>query len=563
MFGHKSKLLYATIFCTSALVSGGAFAQTTTVPSTADPGVIGRDLESDRRPLSRLEDTIRVEDEDTQVEGVSEEKVFTLKGITLEGSSVYNQNDVNAVAAEYIGQPVSFADLNRIAQKISRQYRTDGYLFSRANLPPQEIENGIVQLQAIEGRVTEVEIVGDYKDANGLIQAFAAKLRSEGPANTKKLERYLLLIDDLPGIRARSLLQPADTQGGAKLVLSIEQDMVEGAVGIDNRGSRFLGQTRGTGVLAVNSLLGIHDRTTLRGIMTKDTEELRFFDLTHEEQIGTEGLRLKGRIAVTDTEPGWTLKPLDVEGVSHIFELDALYPLIRGRQYNLNLIGGFTALNSKSDILNIEVAEDHVRYFRAGGEFDFTDSWSGVNSIDLSLAKGIGAFNATRDGLGRSRANGEHHFLRTNLSLTRIQDLPGDFSVQFSGDAQYSNDPLLASEEFTVGGGPFGRAYDAGEIAGDRGMSGAIEVRYGGPTSNEFIQSYQVYGLYDVGKVWNINPVVAESKSDSIASAGVGVRFNLKYDLSGYVEVNKPLTSRVGAEGDDDPRIFFNLLKRF
>lgn len=556
----KQSYKFLLLVSVAVSVPGAVFAQT--VPSTADPGVITRDIGEQSRPASRLEDSVSIQDAAPQ-EGLSTEKLFTLQGVSLDGSSVYSAADVNALLAGYIGQPASFADLNAMAQKLTRQYREDGYMFSRVFLPPQEIEGGVVRLQALEGRLTEVEVVGDYDDKLGLIHDMAAKIESEGPTNQKELERYLLLIDDLPGIKARSVLQPSETPGGGKLVITIEEDPFEGSVSIDNRGSRFLGQTRGTLVAAFNSLFGIHDRTTLRGIMTRDTDELRFFDVTEEVQLGKEGTRLKGRLAITDTNPGWTLKPIDVEGNSRLIDLELMHPLLRSRQYNLNLIGGFTSLNSTSSILDIQVSEDRVRYLRAGANFDFTDPWAGVTQLDLQIAQGIDAFGATKDGLGRTRINGEHDFTRTNLSVVRLQDLPGDFSMQLSGEGQYSGDPLLASEEFAVGGGAYGRAYDSGEITGDRGISGAVELRYGGPVPHDFIHSYQLYGYYDIGKVWNENPVVAENPEDSLASAGLGVRFNLKYDMSGYLEVDKPLTRNVSAEGDEDSRVFFSLLKRF
>ena len=538
-----------------------SFAQ---VPSTADPGIVIQELGEERRAPSRFEGSITLKEDQTTRQGASTEKVFTLQNIILDETTVYEQRQIETFIAEYLGQPVSFADLNNIARTITRQYRADGYMFSRAVLPPQEIDNGVVHLQAVEGRLTEVEIVGDYKDHNNLIRDMADKLKSEGPTNSKDLERYLLLIDDLPGIKARSLLQPSETPGGGKLILTIEQDHFEGSVSIDNRGSRFLGQTRGILVGAINSLFGIHDRTTARIIRTKDAKELRFLDITHEEQIGTEGIRLKGRYAITMTEPGHNLKPLDVKGDSRLFDLEALYPWIRGRQYNVNLIGGFTGLNSESDILGINVSEDRLRYLHGGGRFDFTDSLAGVTQIDLEVAKGVSWFNATKDGLGRSRANGEHDFFRKNISVVRLQDLPGKFSTQLSVAGQHSSGPLLSSEEFAVGGSQFGRAYDSGEITGDTGISGAVELRYGGfVEDNKIVQSYQFYTFYDVGKVWNKNPAIAEASKASLASAGIGLRFNLQHDISGSLEFNKPLTRDVSAEGDDNSRFFFNVLKRF
>ena len=66
-----------------------------------------------------------------------------------------------------------------------------------------------------------------------------------------------------------------------------------------------------------------------------------------------------------------------------------------------------------------------------------------------------------------SRANGEHDFTRAKLSATRIQDLwAPNWSAYMSLAGQYAFDPLLASEEFALGGPVYGRAYDAGEENG-------------------------------------------------------------------------------------------------
>ena len=271
----------------------GAHAQQQ-VPSSAQPGVVTRTLQQPDRSLTRLEDIIIVPKEERAEGQGSKEKVFVLNQVVLKGSNTYKTEDFSAVYAPYMGKKVSFADLNTIALGMTRKYREDGYVFSRVILPPQRIKDGVLYVEAVEGRITNVTVEGDVKDTNGLIKVFADKIRSAGPANTKEIERYLLLIDDLPGITARSVVKPSKTPGGGDLAIVVEEDPFEGSVGINNRGSKFIGPWRGEVVGAFNSLFGIHDRTTLRSISTSDTEELLFGELTHEEQLGTKVRRVSG-----------------------------------------------------------------------------------------------------------------------------------------------------------------------------------------------------------------------------------------------------------------------------
>lgn len=535
------------------------------IPSSAQPGIVIKGVEGKKRPQTRIDgELVKPEKAATGAEE-SGKKMFTLNRVIVEGSTVYKQEDIDVIVKDRIGKKASFGDLSSIADMITARYRQDGYILSKAILPPQKISDGTVKIKAVEGRITDVKLVGDFKDNNNLIHELADKIKSTGgPSNSREIERYLLLINDLPGITARSVIHPSKIPGGGELIITIEQKDFEGSVGIDSRGSEYLGPYRGTIVGAANSLFGIHDRTTLRGIMSSQKDEMKYGEITHEEQIGSEGVSIRGRFAANRTEPGEELKTLyNLKGKSDLYAIDVFYPLVRNREHNLSLSGGFTAVDSQTDILGSVNSKDRVRYLRGGTEFDFVDALAGVNQFNIEVAKGIDIFGATEDGAGRSRANGKHDFGRLNFSAERVQELWGAFSMQISGAGQYSVDPLLSSEEFTVGGPEYGRAYDSGEIAGDKGLSGAAELRYTPAPFADFITSQQIYVYYDAGKVWNISPVALEYSSAALASAGIGARFNFDGGVYFNLEFDNPLTRTVSSEHNKDNRLFFNILKRF
>ncbi len=531
--------------------------------STVEPGMLNKSTPPAERAPSRLGAIVSVP-ETKGATGLSTKKVFVLSGVVLDGGTVYTDADLRPLYKDFLGQMVSFADLNTIAQRITRKYREDGYIFSRAILPPQKVSGGVVHLRAIEGRIINVQLVGNFHDGNGLIHRMAEKIKTSGAANTHEIERYLLLIDDLPGITARSFVKPSATEGGGDLVIDVEEQKFEGSASFDDRGSKFLGPYRGTLVGAFNDVLGLHDRTTVRGILTTQTHEMRFADITHEEQIGPEGLKVKGRIAVTGSNPDIPGSP-SIDGDSILYDLEADYPIVRGRQWNFNLVGGFDALNSTTDLADIRIATDRVRSLRAGTSFDFTDPLKGVNQFDVLAYKGINVFDATNNNNvpARSRANGDQDFLKGTITGTRVQDLFDLWSLMLSGTGQLAAEPLLASEEFTVGGPTYGRAFDQGEITGDSGYAGVAELRYGGPVQNRFLQSYQAYTYIDYGRVYNRDPGVGEFSQASLTSAGIGLRFNVVHDWTGYVELDKPMSRDVASEGDREPRLFFSVLKRF
>lgn len=532
-------------------------------PSTVDPGQLQRRLKEPRSWHPATTITIPGT-EDEGLKSASEEKVFTLGSVALDGSTVYSAEDFAEQYSDFVGKAVSFADLRRIASRMTNKYRADGYILSRVIVPPQKVGSGAVHFKAIEGRIESVEFEGDIKGDKELLDAYAAKIVASKPINASKLERYMLLIDDLPGVTARSVIRPSrKTPQAATLVITLDHKMIEGDVSVDNRGNRFLGPEQLGAVLAINSGMGMYDRNTFRGIASADFDELFYGEFTHESQLGTEGTRLNVRAATTYTNPGGRLEPLDIEGSSHLFEASVMYPYLRSREENLDFYGGFRIQNTQTDILSTNLFEDRVRVASAGFQYDNTDNLDGVNQLDASLSQGIDGLGATHDGAGRSRVSGEHSFTRFNATLTRIQNIDDEFSFYLSADGQYTSDSLLTSEQFAIGGSRFGRAYDGSEITGDNGLAGLVELRYAGFPSGGWFESYQPYVFYDIGKVWTNVPAVGEQNHESLASTGLGVRFNLINDFSGEAQLAVPLTHQVASERDEDARFFFNLLKRF
>ena len=129
--------------------------------------------------------------------------------------------------------------------------------------------------------------------------------------------------------------------------------------------------------------------------------------------------------------------------------------------------------------------------------------------------------------------------------------------AQLGVAGQWSADPLLSYEEFSLGGEQFGRAYDYGEVTGDDGVAGSGELRYCDSTRWPWLSEYQVYGFYDIGAVWNETPGGGTTR-DSLASAGAGLRLFLTSRLRASFEAAKPLTRMVQTTDDEDWRFFFS-----
>jgi hemolysin activation/secretion protein len=464
---------------------------------------------------------------------------------------------------------ISLLDARDIAERITTLYHSKGYLLSQAVVPPQDTASGTLKLRVVEGYISDVVIQGDVRENSyrKLVEAYGDQIKARRPINESDLERYLLLMNDLPGATAGGMIRPSPTQpGAAELVVTFTHKAFEGSYTLDNRGTKYLGPLEHTGAFAANSLFGMYDRTLLRFMTTTPDKEMKYFEAQHTEPVGDNGAKLTLDASHSHTEPGDALKPTQIVGDSDFLQAKLEQPFIRSRQANLTGRAMFDIRNSDTDVFRAtELNEDKLRVARGGGSYDFTDRLFGIDVIDAQMSHGLNILGATGSGIDRSNAHGDSDFTKLNLDLSRTQPLPHDLSLLAAASGQFAFEPLLAAEQFTLGGPGFGQAYDPSELSGDQGLAGKAELRYSQSPGKRYLNSYQVFTYYDIGRVWIRGGGPGADDKKSLASAGGGVRAVFTENLSGNLDVGVPLTRPASNQGGhgNSPRVFFSVTGRF
>ena len=110
--------------------------------------------------------------------------------------------------------------------------------------------------------IDEVFVKGKVTNAaKSLLENYAAKIKQSRPLRLKDLERYVLLANDLPGIKIKTVLSPSSSALGATdLTFVVAQKRLAVSVNYDNYGTRYLDPYHLGANLAVNSLLGSADK---------------------------------------------------------------------------------------------------------------------------------------------------------------------------------------------------------------------------------------------------------------------------------------------------------------
>ena len=557
-WGRVAVFVALSVLARGVVVPGLSWAQT--VPSVAEPQRLDKRFEQPKVPGSVME--LEVPEAKSYKPSKGLKKIrFILKKIVVKGSTVYSHNAFRRWQKRFIDKKVSLALIYRFAEKITAKYRNDGYLLSRAIVVPQNIKNGVVTIQIVEGYIGNLKIRGPVKGSKMFLKSYGKALLRSSPLKAKDLERYLLLIDDLPGVSVESVLVPSKNEPGAsELILTLKHKDMDSNAGIDNRGTKFNGPIQMRGATNANSVMGFYDRLGIQGVLTSNPDELLFFNGFGEMPVSSEGTKIFISGSFSKSQPGSTLKQFKVEGNSNTFTVRASHPFIRSRGKNLKGYLGFTSRNSKTDLLNENITDDRLRILKLGMAYDFVDRLRGVNLFSLGLSKGMNIMDASGPGsLKLSRADGRSDFTKLSGDILRLQELGPGWSLLTGVGWQYAFDSLLSSEEFGLGGPQYVRAYDPSEVTGDHGIAFKLELQKGVKTNWNYLKSLQSYLYFDHGTVALRNTTAVQDSSSSLTAVGLGMRGNINKWLSGYIEVGQPLSGDVSAEGNSDPRFFFSL----
>lgn len=551
------------IFLGVQMVSAAALAQVAppNIPGTVDPGRLQERFEAPKLPRAVNEPLIP--DDEKKLPPEEADKIrFTLSAITLRGNTIFPDAALSNLYKEHLGKEITLGVIYQIADAITAKYRNAGYVLARATVPAQRVENGIVQIVIFEGQIGKASIEGKLPGKGKLLEAYLNKITESTPLSADVLERYVLLMNDLPGVAAKAVLVPSfDTAGATDLVLQVSEDPWDAVLSVDNRGTEFIGAVQFRAQGGYNNLLGMYERISAQSVVTQNTNELRFFDFGYAQPVGTEGTVAGISANISYSNPGASLKPFDIEGQNRSITATLSHPWVRARRQNISFQGSFTAKNSRTDLRSSLLTEDRLRVVRAGASADFTDRFAGVNLFGLEASQGLDILHATNSGdLNRTRFSGREDFTKFTGNAMRIQTITERMRAVFAMNGQYALSQLFSSEEFGYGGVPFGHAYDPSQLTGDHGVSARAEGQYTTPYQNDFLRSSELYAFYDIGSVWHIDNTARPWK-ESAASLGGGARFTLSDKLIGYVEIAKPLTTSVPARGSEgkSPRFFFSL----
>ncbi len=478
-----------------------------------------------------------------------------LLGVTISGASAISKERLADTYTDKLAKPVDLQDITEIAERITSLYRSEGFFLSQAVVGPQDLSTGVANITVFEGQISSVKVEGERTD---LVRPLVEDLADASLAKLADIEARLTHVREIPGLTVTSQVRPdPDDPRQHELVLQTEFDDNRVFAGLNNWGWERSGPLQAYTTYLRNSLFLAGDQASLN-LFTTPEDPSEFTQLAAGYTYAfASGDRLRTGLSASFSGGGYDPNDQDQGGESVGIWTRYERPLQLRRSQSVWFIAGLDIQHQENDWTTGGGYQDELRVARLGLRGTRSGE-SASTRYSVKISSGLDVLGASgKSATNRSRFDADATFVKIDAYLSHYRDIGRYFGVYADVSGQFTDEPLLLSEEFSVGGPDLGRAFRYGELTGDRGIGGQIELRAGLAPESEVISFLQGYTFYDIAAVWNAAPAAWEK--EDLSSAGLGMRISLFDSISARVEMAKPLTRTPYDETDRDWRQFFQL----
>jgi len=491
------------------------------------------------------------------------EPTFILKSFLFEGNKTHQANELNEALKDYLGKEVSLSDLNEAANTVMKFYQNHSRVIVNAQIPAQEIADNTVRMVIIEGQLGHISVAGNKNYSKDFLQKQLVNAIKENepnpsaPLRIDTLERALLALNQNAGLQARSVLQRGRQRGEVDIHLNVDDQKSYGVnVGYNNDGSGSISRDRYVLGLDFFNVRNVGGHLNIQLLSGNNPRTLGYGTLSYEEPIGLNGSRVGFTASTGSYEVNKRFFDLGIKGDSNTFSGFIRHPFMLSRSVTVTGEVGFDAKDARFFLLGALNSRDRIRTIYVSTDASF-EALGGHTSMAVRFTQGLGElFGGILNTANSSRQGADNLFTRIQASVSHSQPISDHWSVFGSASGQFSDDSLVSSEEWQIGGVNSVRGHLAGSQTGDIGYRASVEFRYASHGELPWV----AYTFIDYGYVLRRVPFVAQPKDNYLSGAGVGLIVQKDFQqLTANLTVNLGVPVHVSTSSQKDSNPVFNI----
>ena len=483
---------------------------------------------------------------------------FALKAVRFSESVYLTKEDLKTVVGPLLNQQMSFADLQELTFKIGELYRQKGVYTATAVLPHQKIKDGIVYIKLVEGSLGKLSIQDHEYSEEQFIRNWLRNDEQVSGIDIKVLEEDVLLFNRINDQRLQAELHAGEQFGLTDIVIRVVEPKRDQLYlfwdnyGVDGTGKNELG------VMYVRQKLLLDgDKATIHALHTGNTnldfkKDWDFFrnetgivslNLGYNAPIKQSRWRLGSTLSSTHTDLiNGDFDDIGVKGQSDRISIDASWLAYSDLLQWVDVVVGADHTWSKSEVVGAaDISDLKINQYYFGAQVNWLSQLWQLNF------RQVVHYAYVDDQL---LPDDQEAFLAKG-DLSFIAQYP-KYNIYGLVKGQWQNaseNGLVGSLSYSLGGPSNVRGYAPGLVSGDEGYYYNLEAHYNGLSAYGY--NFDLYAFHDQGVVTSANP------TEKLVAVGLGLSISggsmLSFDLTASE------SQKIVTEDDSDVLVYGRL----
>lgn len=481
---------------------------------------------------------------------------FDINEIRVEGNTVLPTTAIESAVYDFTGPDKTAEDIEHARAALEALYVKSGYPTVSAEIPRQNVADGIVVLTVTERRVGRLRVTGSQYNSLSVIKEHAPSLAEGTVPNINDVQRDIAALNQQPERVITPVLRAGRAPDTVDVDLQVTDKLpVHGSLELNNQQSADTTPLRLVGTVGYDNLWQRGDSASLYfQVAPQRPSDALIFSGTYLFHIPGSRLSLLASYLKSDSNVS-TVGATNVIGKGQIAGLRLVIPVVSEATSTQTLSVGMDYKDFTQD-LSESGAISHVPldYYPLTATYQGNWNTDGTQS-DATVSvvmgtPGLGSDVATFEN-NRAYATPSFIYLRGNASHTH--DLPYDMQLWAHVQGQFAPQPLVPNEQFSVGGVQTVRGYLESEVLGDTGGSLQTELRSPSFASGlgPEVSELRVHVFADAGAATINQPLPQQRRSYTLDSVGSGVRIQLADGMSASLDdaitLSPASTTRAGS----------------
>lgn len=496
---------------------------------------------------------------------VKDGKKYLFTDIQLIGSKKLKK-ETDKIIKKYINTEMGKEDIYNLLIELSNVFLIKGYSTTLVTLKSGNINKGQLIYEVKEGKVRDIKFMdrdSSFRDKLRIKTAFPMK--KDVLLNTKDMDQGIENMN-VGGNNNVAEISPTEEYGYSDIMIEENYTPTGFSLGMDNSSYKDKGRNKVNINFSQDNLFGINDVLTLNYIerLTKDREKdkesnydiglafpLGYWKIAYNYNLGDNYNTYKSDIGSYKTESKTEKHKLKLSRV-----------ISRGQYQKTTLHTGLTIRDTKNTLNGLLLEVNSKKYANTTISLDHTNRFLGGTIFGaIEYERGVPWLGAEGDPkpLKEGGYKIEYDKINFNLDWLRYFSIKEQgFQYRMGIGGSYSDDRLLAVNQFTMGDEYTVRGFKESSVAGNKGVYVNNTLTYlGNKDTNKYLSIFKPFIGLDAG--------VSRDKdlptSDKIAGMALGVKFDIGY-LNGSFTYGIPLKWAAGMPHEKNP-VYFNISYSF